>query len=102
MALLNEEVVIRKVVAGLARVEEGQGYEVLSYKRDRGVDMLRIGPDMVRVRERGYHQEEQTVPMVGLTRLLAAIFRREFPRSTKLRLYQINSPEQLDQPRKKL
>ncbi|MFZ5774488.1 MAG: hypothetical protein ACOY3Z_03270 [Thermodesulfobacteriota bacterium] len=102
MALLNEETVIKKVLAGLAKTGVGQGYEVLSYKRNRGVDIIRTGPDTARVRERGYREQEMAVSLESLPRLLEAIFRHEFPRSTKLRLYQIRSPEQLDQPRKKL
>lgn len=54
------------------------------------------------VKERGYHEEEWELDRDRLARQLKALSKREFPRSRKVRLYQLDSPDEMEQPRKKL
>jgi len=102
MALISPETVIKKILAGLDKLPPEHGYEVLSYKRNRGLDILRIDSDLVLVRERGYREAEYRVAPGELGKLLKSLCKYEFPRSRQLRLYQITSPDELNQPRKKL
>jgi hypothetical protein len=76
--------------------------EILSYKRNRGIEILLRDSDTIWVRERGYVEEEYLIDREGLPKLLKSLLKREFPRSRKIRLYQISSPEELGQTRKKL
>ncbi len=56
--------------------------------------------EQVIVRERGYEEREQTVPVSELPRLLKTIIKREFPRSRKVRIQKFFRPEELSRPRK--
>ncbi|MEW6502064.1 MAG: hypothetical protein ACOY8P_02500 [Thermodesulfobacteriota bacterium] len=100
MALVNSESVLREVLAALGKTNAPAGLSVLSYKRNRGIDLLKREGNAVWVRERGYREEEQTTTLGELPRLLDAMLRREFPRSRKIRLYRLGGPEELDRPRK--
>lgn len=102
MALVNIDSALRKVTNMLGKLQPQQGFEILSYKRNRGVAILLKNTKKVWVREHGYHEEEQEVEITDLPKLLKSIIKREFPRSRKLRFYQIANPEELNQPRKKL
>lgn len=102
MALLNSETVLREVLAALKKISAPAGLTILSYKRNRGIDLLRREGEKVWVRERGYQEEEQETTLAALPRLLDAMLRREFPRSRTIRLYRLSGPEQVDQPRKTL
>lgn len=102
MALINKESAIKKIMTGLEKLPLQQGYEVLSYKRNRGLDLLRLETDLILIRERGYREAEYRVRMADLEKLLKSLFKYEFPRSRQLRLYQLASPADRDQPRKKL
>jgi hypothetical protein len=102
MALINRESVIPKIMTTLARMSPPQGVEILSYKRNRGVDVLLCPGETIRVREHGYGEEEFEVAADSLERLLKTLIKKEFPRSRKLRVSQISGPEELNRPKKKL
>ena len=102
MALINIDSVLKKITTSLTKLESKQGMEVLSYKRNRGIDILKLDTDTVRVREHGYREEEHQVNMTGLPKLLKSMIKREFPRSRKVRFYQVANPDELGQPKKKL
>ncbi len=102
MALVNVETVLQKTSAMLTGLEPPHGIEILSYKRNRGVALLLVAQDTVLVRERGYREAEWQIDRKELPRLLKTLIKREFPRSRKLRVYQISGPNALDKPRKKL
>lgn len=102
MALVNRDSLLKKITTTLSKLEPEQGLEILSYKRNRGIEILLRDSDTVWVRERGYAEEEYLIDMEGLPKLLKSLIKREFPRSRKVRLYQISTPEELGQARKKL
>lgn len=100
MALVNIDSVIRTLLQRLEKLNPPQGIELLSYKRNRGVAVLLLGENRFLLRERGYREEEQVVDRKDLERLLKSRIRYEFPRSRKIRMYQVNDPGDLDRPRK--
>ena len=102
MALVNIDSVIRTLVQKLKKLSPPQGIELLSYKRNRSVTVLWQKDGLLTVRERGYHEENFLVERSALQKLIKSLIKREFPRSRKLRLYQVAGPEGLDRPRKKL
>ena len=102
MALLNAEGLLSRIMAVLAKTPPPGGITVLSYKRNRAIDILRLEGEKVWVRERGYSEGEQLTTLAELPRLLKALLKYEFPRSRKVRLCKINGPEDLDRPRKTL
>ena len=102
MALVNIDSVIRTLLPKLEKLSPPQGIELLSYKRNRSIAVLLLGDNTFLVRERGYLEEEQGVEKNGLQKHLKSLIKYEFPRSRKIRLYQINTPKDLEKPWKKL
>lgn len=102
MALVNIDSVIRTLLPKLEKLSPPQGIELLSYKRNRSIAVLLLGDNTFLVRERGYREEEQVVEKNWLHKYLKSLIKYEFPRSRKIRLYQINTPKDLEKPWKKL
>jgi len=102
MALVNIDSVIRNLLQRLERLNPPQGIELLSYKRNRSIAVLLLPDNNVLVRERGYREDEQVIDKAGLQKHLKSLIKYEFPRSRKIRLYQIDTPLDLEKPRKKL
>jgi hypothetical protein len=102
MALVNIDSVIRTLLPKLEKLSPPQGVELLSYKRNRSIAVLLLDDNMFLVRERGYREEEQIVDKARLQKHLKSLIKYEFPRSRKIRLYQIDTPGDLEKPRKKL
>jgi len=86
----------------LRKMSPPQGIELLSYKRNRSIAVLLLDDTAVLVRERGYREAEQVLEKEELQRHLKALVKYEFPRSRKVRLCQIDRPEELEIVRKKL
>ena len=99
MALVNIESAVKKVLNALKKTPAGQGWEILSYKRNRGVAVIKEGDGTYWVRERGYEEQQWQVEERQLPRLLKSIVKREFPRSRTLRIYSVGK-EDLDRKKK--
>lgn len=102
MPLVNIDSVIRNLLQKLEKLNPPQGIELLSYKRNRSIAVLLLGDNRFLVRERGYREDEQTLGKADLQRHLKVLIKYEFPRSRKIRLYQIDNPQELEKARKKL
>ena len=102
MALINIDAALKDVLGRLHKMSPGQGVEVLSYKRNRGVSILKLGEGEVLVREHGYGERERIFPEDELQRRLRTIFRFEFPRSRKVRVYALGSGDEEGRELKKL
>lgn len=102
MALVNIDSVIRNLLQKLEKLSPPQGIELLSYKRNRSVAVLLLGDNTFLVRERGYREEEQVVEKERLQKCLKLLIKYEFPRSRKIRMYQVGNPQDLEKLRKKL
>jgi hypothetical protein len=102
MALVNIESVQKKILDQLKKTEEGQGVEILSYKRNRGISLILISRDSVMLRERGYREREITVTLSGLPRILRSMMKTEFPRSRKVRVYRLAGAEFAGREMKKI
>ncbi len=102
MALVNIESAMVKALTALKKMPVGQGLEMLSYKRNRGISILRTSLDHYRVWERGYLEQDVTVTEKQISRTLKGMMKREFPRSRKVRIYHLGDHTQLGLERKKL
>ena len=94
MALVNIE--------RLRKLPDGQGVEILSYKRNRGISLFREGPDSFTLRERGYRNRDMTVRFSDIPRILKSMISTEFPRSRKVRVGRLGGPEEADREVKRL
>lgn len=102
MALVNIDSVIRILMQKLEKLTPPQGIELLSYKRNRSIAVLLIADNSFRVCVRGYREEEQVIDKTGLQRHMKSLIKYEFPRSRKIRMYQLDSPRDLNKQHKKL
>ena len=102
MALINIDTAIKRVQQMLARLAPPAGVEILTYKRNRGVSVIKLAEDTFSVKERGYEDNEHLVCLADLGKLLKSIAGREFPRSRKVRIYQLQGPDALGRERKKI
>jgi hypothetical protein len=102
MALVNIESALKQAVSRLAKMNPPEGLEILSYKRNRGVYLMRKDKESILIRERGYIEKELVVKIDELQKALKPIFKTEFPRSRKVRIYHVISPELQKETRKKL
>jgi len=102
MALVNIDSARRKVLEMLDRMAPPAGVQVLSYKRNRWVSVVWLEPGRVLVEERGYETQRMEVDRVDLARVLKTIFKREFPRSRKVRCLRLDHGGQAGRPRKVL
>ena len=102
MALVNIDSVLRNLLQKLEKLNPPQGIELLSYKRNRSIAVLLLKDGKFLVRERGYRDEEQVIEKAGLSKCLKSLIKYEFPRSRKVRIYQVDNPQELEKSRKKL
>ena len=102
MALVNIDSVLRNLLQKLEKLDPPQGIELLSYKRNRSIAVLLLDDKKILVRERGYRDAEQVVEKCFLHKHLKSLIKYEFPRSRKVRMYQVDNPLELDKVRKKL
>lgn len=87
------------------RLPLGHYLELRTYKRNRGIVIVKRGEDDLLVLEKGYEENRFEVSRSRLRKLLGVLLRREFPRSTKVRLYEPGAWDgegALTTPRKKL
>ncbi len=102
MALLNIQSAIKQVQQIVRKLEPPQGVEILTYKRNRGITIIKIDDENLSVQERGYQDNSFQVSTRELARLLKTIAKREFPRSRKVRVYPLDSPYCLGIKRKQI
>jgi hypothetical protein len=60
--------------------------ELKTYKRDRGVDIIKISDETLRIIESGFEKRQFSIPVSRLKKTLKSIVKREFPRSNKVRI----------------
>lgn len=101
-AMIRLEAIPKELRRRLPKMEAGAAIEILTYKRNRGLIITLRGDETYHIREHGYHPEEfEAIGQPALLKLVARIAKREFPRSTNVRLYTHAPGEQLlisDQP----
>ena len=102
MALVNIDSVLRNLLQKLKKLDPPQGIELLSYKRNRSIAVLLLDDGKILVRERGYRDDEQVVDNDILSKHIKSLIKYEFPRSRKVRMYQVDNPLELEKIRKKL
>lgn len=102
MALVNVETAISKTIDHLKKSDVGQGMEILSYKRNRFVSIIKQGEDQFHVIEKGYKENQFKAETEELQKLLKSICKLEFPRSRKLRLYKIEDERDIGRKRQKI
>ena len=67
-------------------METGDSLELLTWKKDRSLLLVKQSGEKVVVVERGFVEEEYQIEFNKLKKLLKSLLKREFPRSHKIRI----------------
>ncbi|NDV22923.1 hypothetical protein [Desulfovibrio sp. JC022] len=88
--MIDKASAIENIMRKLKKIPAGQGLDLRTYKRDRSVAIMRTGVDSFSVVENGFDNEQFEEDFKGLKKLLKKLLKREFPRSNKIRVYDIS------------
>ena len=70
----------------MRKMETGDSLELLTWKKDRSLLLVKQSGEKVVVVERGFVEEEYQVEFNKLKKLLKSLLKREFHRSHKIRI----------------
>ncbi len=86
--MIDKTNIIQAVTERLQNLPAGHYLDVRTYKRNRYVLFIKMAEDDFLIIENGYYQERyENVPMKKINKLFKNLLKREFPRSTKVRVY---------------
>ncbi len=102
MALVNIATILADTKRALKKIAPPGGIELLSYKRNRGIAVIKRDRNLLELREHGYKDQEFKIHPDRLAKELKAMIKREFPRSRKVRLIKFNDPQQLERIHQKI
>ena len=102
--MIDKSSALKTLLARLDSLPVGHSVDLRTYKRNRGVIIGRTGPDSYLLLEQGYEDQRLEVDAKGLRPALKKILKREFPRSRKVRLYNLGEvhPDEALGPRGKV
>jgi len=95
--MIDKATAIPALLRRLDKLPEGHALDLRTYKRNRSVVIARVGQDAYELLETGFHEERFRCTGDELRRLLKLLLKREFPRSTKIRVYDLG-PAGADAP----
>lgn len=87
--MIDKATAIDTVMSKLAALPVGSCLDLRTYKRNRSVLIKRTGDDVFLVLENGFHEERFESGLKKMRKLLKTLLKREFPRSNKIRLYNL-------------
>ena len=102
MALVNIASVLADTRRLIKKTAPPGGVELLSYKRNRGIAIIKKDATHLELREHGYLDQELTIAESRLPKVLSTMIKREFPRSRKVRLKKFADPKELEKTYKKI
>jgi len=84
--MIDIKTLIPAVQKRIDRLGVGGEIELKTYKRDRGVTIIKVANDRLRILEDGFVQSEFEISVEKLKKTLKSLLKKEFPRSNKVRL----------------
>ena len=102
MALVNMNTVITTTLRTLKKCSPPGGVELLSYKRNRRIAIIKKSMSLVEIRENGYVEQIFETGLDTLDKELKTLVKREFPRSRKVRLVKFDDPTELERTYQKI
>ncbi len=82
---------IPTITTKLKKLPIGRGLDLRTYKRDRSVIILRMAEDVYEIRENGFETNLFKTNLKEMKKVLKALLKKEFPRSNKIRVYEIDA-----------
>ncbi len=102
MALINIDTALLQTLRTLKKLTPPAGVQLLSYKRNRKISITKEKEGILHVQQTGYDHKTYRIPESNLAKLLKTLFKKEFPRSRKIRLLSFTDPEELKRNYKKI
>ena len=84
--MLDKATAATEVMRRLRKMQAGDSLELLTWKKDRSLLLIKRSGDEVEVYESGFLEEEYRIEFRKLKKLLKTLLKREFPRSHKIRI----------------
>lgn len=85
--MIDKTTIQKTLIQRLEKLPQGHAVEIVTYKRNRGAVFVRHKEGFMII-EHGYNEERfEDVPLSRVEKMLKTLLKREFPRSTKIRLY---------------
>lgn len=88
--MIDKASAIETILRKLRKLPVGKGLDLRTYKRDRSVVILRKTDDLFSVRQDGFTKDTFSTDFKGLKKLLKKLLKQEFPRSNKVRVYEVS------------
>ena len=85
--MIDKTRIIQTVITRLQQLPIGHYLDLRTYKRNRSVIIVKKSDNDLLVIEDGFYQDEFPTTVAKLKKLLKTLLKKEFPRSTKVRLY---------------
>ena len=92
-SMIDKATAIPVIMNKLKKLPIGHAIDLRTYKRNRSVVIARIGKDSFDVVEKGFHDDRFQLPLSKIKKLLKNLMKKEFPRSTKIRCYDLGESE---------
>jgi len=87
--MIDKAGAIPTILTKLKKLPIGCGIDLRTFKRDRSIIIMREAGDSFSVKENGFEQAAFTADLKGMRKLLKTLLKREFPRSNKIRVYDV-------------
>lgn len=87
LSMIDKATAIETVMERLKKLPQGHALDMRTYKRNRSVLIRRVEDDLFEVIQNGYEQNRFESTRKKMKKLLKTLLKKEFPRSTKIRLY---------------
>jgi hypothetical protein len=85
--MIDKDKIIETVAAKLKKLPVGHYLDLRTYKRNRSIVIVKKSEDDFLIIEDGYFQEKYHLKSDKMKKTLKTLFKKEFPRSHKVRLY---------------
>ncbi|WP_163336580.1 hypothetical protein [Desulfopila sp. IMCC35008] len=102
MALINLDSALQEALRIITTRPIGSGIELMSYKRNRSVALIRTSNNRVIMKEKGYVERNSDLELTSLKKTLKTAISREFPRSRKIRFHRFNDVAELERIHQKI
>lgn len=87
--MIDKAAILDVLEERLPKLSVGHALDLRTYKRNRSVVIHKTGADELTFIEDGFARETVTAPVSKLRKVMKTLLKREFPRSTKIRLYDL-------------
>ena len=102
MALINIDSALTDALRYIKSCPTGSGLEIMSYKRNRTVGIIKVEDGLLQFIENGYLKNDTTIGVDQLKKKLKTAMAREFPRSRKVRFFKFSSADELERIHQKI